>query len=438
MLFGKIKGVHIPHRKNTANCTSVLMPCPKYVTLPMSMHIGAPAVPIVKAGDKVLVGQKIAEAGGVVSSPVHASISGTVKAIEKMLISNGQSVDSITIESDGDMRPYRETKELEISSFDEFVWAVRESGVVGLGGAGFPTAVKLGVGDLSNLEHIVINCAECEPYITSDTRTMLERTEDIVYGVGLLKKFLLAKSIIFGVENNKKECIFTLRKAFLGDREVKVVSLPSSYPQGGEKMLVYNTTKKVIGEGKLPFDSGVIVLNVTTLCAIASYIKTGMPLTHKCVTLDGSAIANPQNVIVPIGTQIKDLIEWSGGYGYTPKKILYGGPMMGIAVYSDASPILKNTNAILAFNEKDATLPKATACIRCGNCVSHCPMHLDPPAISKAFAQNDTDALEKLRVNLCMECGACVYACPAARPIVHNHKLAKVALRNAQKKEAVK
>ncbi len=434
MLFGKIKGVHTPHRKSTAKSESVAMPCPSYVSIPMSMHIGAPATPIVKVGDRVLVGQKIAEAGGFVSSPVHASISGTVKKIDGMLISNGQTVDSIIIESDGEMTPYAEGKEIELSDFDSFISAVRESGVVGLGGAGFPTAVKLGVKDLSKLEHIVVNCAECEPYITSDTRTMLERGDDLLYGVGLFKKFLSAKSIVFGVESNKSECIKALKELFKNDPTVRVDALPAAYPQGAEKVLTYNTTGKIIEEGKLPIDAGVIVINVTTLCAVASYIKTGMPLVSKCVTVDGSAVKEPKNVIAPIGTPIKDLIEFCGGYKSEPKKILYGGPMMGIAVYSDESPVLKNTNAILAFDRADATLPKTTACIRCGNCVNHCPMRLDPPAISKAFKQKDADTLQKLKVNLCMECGACVFACPAARPIVHNHKLAKVFLREEQNK----
>ncbi len=434
MLFGKIKGIHPPHRKNTAKSESVIMPCPASVTIPMSMHIGAPATPTVKVGEHVLVGQKIAEAGGFVSSPVHASISGTVKKIDRMLISSGQSVDAITIESDGEMTPYAEAKKIEVSDFDSFISAVRESGVVGLGGAGFPAAVKLGVKDLSKLEHVIINCAECEPYITSDTRTMLERGEDIKYGVELLKAYLKAKSIVFGVESNKPECISALKAAFSSDSCIKIDTLPSSYPQGAEKVLTYNTTGKIIEEGKLPFDAGVIVLNITTLCAIASYIKTGMPLVSKCVTVDGSAIKEPKNVIAPIGTEIKELIDFCGGYKAPCEKILYGGPMMGIAVYSDTAPILKNTNAILAFDKKDAALPETTACIRCGNCVNHCPMRLDPPAISKAYAQNDMDALEKLKVNLCMECGACVFACPAARPIVHKHKLAKAELRNYQSK----
>ncbi len=434
MLFGKIKGVHPPHRKNTARSETVTMPCPSSVTIPMSMHIGAPATPTVKAGEHVLVGQKIAEAGGFVSVPIHASISGTVKKIDKMLISNGQSVDAITIESDGEMTPYSEPHEIEIRDFESFICAVKESGVVGLGGAGFPTAVKLGVKDLSRLEHIVVNCAECEPYITSDTRTMLEHTDDIVYGVKLLKDHLGAHSIIFGVESNKSECIAKLKQAFASDTCVRVDTLPSSYPQGAEKVLVYNTTGKIIGEGKLPFDAGVIVINITTLSSVASYIRTGMPLTSKCVTVDGGAIAHPQNVSVPIGTSIHDLITFCGGYKSTPEKILYGGPMMGIAVYSDSLPILKNTNAIIAFSREEATPPKTTACIRCGNCVNHCPMRLDPPAIAKARRLGDMDALEKLRVNLCMECGACVYACPAARPIVHTHKLAKAELRDRQSK----
>ncbi len=430
MLFSKIRGIHVPHRKNTADKQSVSMPCPEYVTIPMSMHIGAPAVPCVKVGDEVLVGQKIAEAGGFVSSPIHASISGKVTKIDNILISNGQSVDAVTIESDGNMTPHSPSAPIKVSDFDSFISAVRESGVVGLGGAGFPTAVKLGVKDLSKLEHVVINCAECEPYITSDTRTMLERTDDILLGVSLLKEHLKAKSIIFGVESNKPKCIKKLKEIFSEDECVKVVSLPSSYPQGAEKVLVYNTTKKVIGEGKLPFDVGVIVINVTTLCTVAEYINTSMPLVSKCVTVDGSAISEPKNVIAPIGTPIKELISFCGGYKTEAKKILYGGPMMGISVYSDELPILKNTNAVLAFDEKDAAEKPVSACIRCGACVSACPMKLDPPAIAKAKKLGDMEALADLKVNLCMECGACAFSCPAGKPIVATHKLAKAELRN--------
>jgi len=433
MPFGKILGVHIPHRKNTAKMAAVKISSPDTVSIPMSMHIGAPAEPIVSVGDHVLVGQKIAEAGGFVSSPIHASISGTVKKIDGMLISNGQTVKAVTIESDGEMTPYRESERIEVSDFDSFISAVRESGIVGLGGAGFPTAVKLGVKDLSKLEHVVINGAECEPYITSDTRTMLDRTHDLAAGVELLKKYLGAKSIVFGIEKNKPECIACINELFENDPSVKVVPLPSSYPQGAEKVLVYNTTGKVIEEGKLPFDAGVIVINVTTLCAVAEYIETGMPLTSKCVTVDGSAVAEPKNVIAPIGTPIAELIKFCGGYRSEPKKILYGGPMMGISVYSDELPILKNTNAIIALDGKDAAEPKQTPCIHCGACVNHCPMRLDPPAIAKAYKLSDGAALEALKVNLCMECGVCSYICPAARPIVHTHKLAKVTLRNYQK-----
>lgn len=316
---------------------------------------------------------------------------------------------------------------------------MRESGVVGLGGAGFPTSVKLGVKDLSKLEHIVINGAECEPYITSDTRTMLDRTDDILTGVELLKKYLGAKSIIFGIESNKPECIKAVSELFSSDKTVKTVSLPSSYPQGGEKVLVYNTTGKVIGEGKLPYDVGVIVINITTLCAVAEYIRTGMPLVEKCITVDGSAIASPKNVIAPIGTSIKDVIEFAGGYKKQPKKLLYGGPMMGVAVYSDSLPILKNTNAVIALADEDTQKAKSTACIHCGACVNHCPMRLDPPAIAKAYKLSDMEGLKDLKVNLCMECGACSYICPAAKPIVDTNKLAKAKLGEYQKaKESAK
>lgn len=429
----KLHGIRVPHCKDTANMTPVRMPAPKCVTIPMNMHIGAPASPVVKVGDEVKIGQLIAEAGGFVSAPIHASVSGKVSAIGSVWTSNGSQATAVTIESDGLMTPHEGCVAPEVKDRDSFISAVRASGAVGLGGAGFPTSVKLDIKDLSRIEAVILNGAECEPYITSDTRTMIDDAALVKEGIGLLEKYLGVKNVIVGIENNKHEAIAKMRE-LESDPAVKVKVLPSVYPQGGEKVLIYHCTGKVVPEGKLPIDVGCIVMNVTTLAFIASYVKSGIPLVEKCVTVDGSAVQNPQNVIVPIGTSMADVLEFCGGFKYEPGKVLFGGPMMGTAVKTTDSPVLKNTNAIIALNEKDTHLPEPTTCIRCGRCVRACPLRLMPFEFATAYALRDYDLLEKRKVNLCMECGCCSYVCPANRPLVENHKLAKAALRKHQEK----
>ena len=341
-MLPKLNGVTVPHRKNTAKMPAVTMTPPKLVTIPMNMHIGAPAVPCVKPGDEVKVGQLIAEAGGFISAPVHASVSGKVKSVAPMLASTGTEVMAITIDSDGEMAISEDCVAPDVTDYDSFIAAVRASGAVGLGGAGFPTAVKLDVKDTSRIEQVVINGAECEPYITSDTRTMIDDANLIAEGIELLKKWLSVKKVIIGIESNKREAISKMQE--LCDDTVSVKVLPALYPQGAEKVIVYNCTGKVVPEGKLPIDVGVIVLNCTTLAFIASYVKTGIPLVSKTVTVDGNAVAERNNVIVPIGTSVEDVFNFCGGFKSEPKKVFYGGPMMGITVPDLSAPILKNTN----------------------------------------------------------------------------------------------
>ena len=425
--MSRLHGIHLPHRKNTADMPAVRMPAPPCVTIPMAMHIGAPAKPVVKVGDEVKVGSLIGEAGGFVSSPVHSSVSGKVTAVAPLWASNGSEVIAVTIQSDGEMTEDESIAPPEVSDFESFIAAVRASGAVGLGGAGFPTAVKLGVKDLSVIEEVIINGAECEPYITSDTRTMIDNAEYVKKGIELLRKYLGVKKFILGIEQNKPTAIREMKKLEGDGIFVKV--LPSIYPQGGEKVLIYNCTGKVVPEGKLPIDVGSIVINVTTLAFIAKYIETGMPLVSKTLTVDGGAVKEPKNVIVPVGTPLEAVFEFCGGFVSEPAKVLYGGPMMGISVKSLSSPVLKNNNAILAFNEKEAHLPEPTACIRCGRCVRACPLSLMPLEFARGYALRDYDLLEKRKVNLCMECGCCSFVCPAHRPLVENNKLAKAALR---------
>jgi electron transport complex protein RnfC len=438
MSLFKLGKLHVPHRKNTAGMAAVRMTPPESVLIPMSQHIGAPATPVVKAGDKVYVGTLIGEASGYVSANIHSSVSGTVKKIESYLASNGKSIPAVLIESDGEMTPDPAIAPPEVNDFESFNAAVRASGLIGLGGAGFPASVKLDAEKKGIIKKVIINAAECEPYITSDTRTMLDDTADVVCGIELLEKYLSAEEYIIGIESNKPECIAKMREVFANDAKLRVEALPSTYPQGAEKVLIFNTTGLVVPEGGLPSDVGCMVMNVTSLAFIAKYVKTGMPLVDKCVTVDGSAVKNPMNVIAPVGASIESIIEFTGGYSEPAGKVLYGGPMMGIAVYSTADPILKNTNAIVAMNVADALPKMQNPCIHCGRCVEACPIGLNPTAYAKAM--NIADAAERAqrltadKVNLCMECGSCSYVCPSARPLVENNRLGKAALRNAPKK----
>lgn len=339
--------------------------------------------------------------------------------------SNGRMMQTVVIESDGLQEVVEGLAPPKIETLEDFVDAVRASGIVGLGGAGFPTAAKLRVKNLDQVDTIVINGAECEPYITSDTRTMIDRSEDVMEGAKLVKKFLQVRKLIFGIEDNKPTCIRMYREFVKNEPGMEVQSLPSLYPQGGEKVLIYHTTGRIVPEGKLPLDVGVVVLNCTTLANIASYCRTGMPLVEKCITVDGSAVLKPKNVIVPIGMRLNDVFEACGGFKEEPRKVLYGGPMMGIAVPDLDQPVLKNTNAVIALNEADSVPRTPTACIRCGKCIDNCPLRLMPREMINAFETNNIPLLIELKVNLCMECGCCSYGCPAHRPIVQTNKLAK-------------
>ncbi len=427
----KLNGVHLKHNKNTADMPPVRMSIPQRVVLQMSMHICAPAVPCVKVGDEVKVGQLVGEAAVGLCSPVYSSVSGKVKKIEEIVALSGAHIQSIVIESDGEQAVCEDITAPEVSSREQFLDAVKKSGIVGLGGAGFPTYVKLSA-DVSKIDAIVVNGAECEPYITSDTRTMIDDAQSVAEGIGLLMKYLEVDRVVVGIEKNKKKCISAMKKATASMAGVEIKVLPSVYPQGGEKVLVYHTLGRVIKEGALPLDCGVVVINCTTVAAIARYIRTGMPLVEKCVTVDGSAVAEPKNVIAPIGTPAKDVFEFCGGFTKEPVKVLLGGPMMGIPLSDLGAPITKQTNALIALAEADARVPKPTACIKCGKCAATCPFGLSPCDIAAAMKAGDMAALEKLKVNVCMECGCCAYVCPAKKDIVQSHKIAKTRLRKYQ------
>lgn len=396
----------------------------------MQMHIGAPASPAVKVGDEVKIGTLIGiPAEGKLSSPIYSGVSGKVKKIEEVSTASLTST-YVVIESDGQMLKDESIVPPSVSSKEEFIEAVRMSGIVGLGGAGFPTYAKFNVPD-GKIDVIVVNGAECEPYITSDTHTMLREAPLVIEGLEAVMKYIGVGRAVIGIEKNKPECIAAI-KSEIKSENITVKTLPSVYPQGGEKVLVYNTTGRIITEGTLPFNHGVIVINCTTLSSIAKYLKTGMPLTEKCITVDGTAVKEPKNVIAPIGTSAKDIFEFCGGFGAEPKKILFGGPMMGMPQADLDMPVLKSTNALVALDEKAARPAPISACIKCGKCYNACPFGLMPFEIGKALELKKPEELEKLKVSLCMECGCCSFVCPANRELVQQNKLAKSMLRAYQ------
>ena len=431
--FKFLGNTHIPHNKKTTESSPVKMTPPTEVLLPMSQHIGAPATPIVKVGDEVKVGQLIAKPEGYVSAAIHAPVSGKVTKIEDYQLYNGKTVPAIRIESDGLMTVSDEIAPPKVEDGESFIEAIKASGLVGLGGAGFPTAVKLGGAQKGAIHTVVVNVAECEPYITCDTITVMEQQNAICEGIDLLEKYIPSiQKVVFGVEANKPQCIAKLEDVFKENAKVSVTSLPSLYPQGAEKVLIYNTTKKVVPEGKLPADIGVLVINVTTLTVLANYIKTGMPLVEKCITVDGSAVNDPKNIIVPIGTTIQDVLAFMDVDLENVGKVLFGGPMMGVAAQSLEQSVEKRTNALTVLSVQDCVEHEATACIHCGKCVNACPMQLNPTGFSRALTMSKEEKmalLEENRINLCMECGCCSYVCPAGRPLVANNRLAKAELR---------
>lgn len=429
-----LRGIKIPYRKNTANMSPVRMTDVKIVTLPTAMHIGEPAIPVVKVGDHVDVGTLVAEPSGAISSPVYSSVSGTVKKIADVVISNGNTVPAITIESDGAMTPDSSIAPPEVNSKEDLIEAVKKSGIVGLGGAGFPTYVKLATD--KPVDTFVINGVECEAYVTSDSVVMVERADDIVLAVETIDKYLGFEKIIIGIKGNKPEAIAKMKEAFANNSKVEVKVFNSNYPQGNEKVLVALTTGRQIGAGQLPADVGCVVCNSSSIANIGAYLKTGMPLVERTITVDGGAVKEPKNVIAPVGAIIGDVFDFYGGFKCDPEKVIYGGPMMGVAVPDLEVPVLKQTNALLALDKKETKTPKTTACIRCGACINNCPFGINVPAVAKGYKTGDMEMVEKAGVEICMECGCCSYGCPANRPLVQTNKLAKIALKEHKAKEA--
>lgn len=431
-------GVSVSHNKNTAEMPVERMPIPSKVILPMQQHIGAPCTPTVKVGDTVSVGQIVGDSESFVSAPIHATVSGKVTAVGDVRLANGIITKGVTIESDGEMRLYEGLVPPVVTNKKELAKAARDSGLVGLGGAGFPTHVKLNFPDDKEIDTLVINAAECEPYITVDYRECIENAENVLKGAELIRKILGIKQVIIAIEDNKPK-VFKVMKE-IADRDndsgdcIKLMTLASRYPQGAEKMMVLSATGRRVPPGKLPADVGCIVMNVASVAFLARYVETGKPLVSRSITVDGGAIVQPKNLRVPIGTNIGDIIEYCGGFKSEPRKIISGGPMMGIAICDTDAPICKQNNAILAFDDRKDLIKKERDCIRCGKCVDVCPMSLMPTLIERYAKIKDAESLKDYNVNVCMECGSCAYCCPSGRPLVQYMRLAKQVLREESAK----
>lgn len=420
-------GVKVPHYKNAAENESVFMNVPKIVTIPMQQHIGGVCQPTVKKGEVVSVGQVIGDSAAFVSAPIHASVAGKVKGIKPLLLANGQMCEAVHIASDGLPVEFPATQKIELHSKEDLLQAARASGLVGIGGAGFPLHVKLAIKEETPIDTLVINGAECEPFITSDYRESLEYPERIIAGMQVVMKHLKIAHGVVGIESNKPKGLKRLRDRLNSladlDPTIDVMEIPSVYPQGAEKMLVYATTGRKIPPGKLPSEVGCLIMNISTISLFQRYLESGLPLTHKRITVDGH-VRQPKNVVVPIGTPISEVIAFCGGLISEPSKVILGGPMMGIAQFSLDFPVTKQTNAITILSE-DQRLPEESPCIRCGRCVTACPMSLLPVQIEACTRRNDLAGLKKLNVSACMECGCCAYVCPAGRRLVQAMKQAK-------------
>ena len=421
-------GVHPYDGKDLSKDKPILEILPKgNLVFPLSQHIGAPATPIVEKGDRVLVGQKIAEAGGFVSAPVYSSVSGTVVGIEPRLVCTGGTVNSIIVENDGkyEEAPAWDIKPVEELTREEKINLIKEAGIVGMGGAGFPTHVKLSPKEPEKIEYVIVNAAECEPYITADYRRMLECGDKLIAGLKIsLSLFPNAKGII-AVEDNKMDCVNHLKDLAKDEPNIEVMALKTKYPQGAERQIIYATTGRAINSTMLPADAGCIVNNVESVISIYRAVAEGKPLINRVVTVTGQAIAEPKNFLAPIGMNSTELVEAAGGFKGEPAKLISGGPMMGFAMYSTDVPVTKTSSALLAFTEDEVAKYETTACINCGRCVSICPEVLIPSRLAD-YAENDNAQLfEKWNGLECIECGSCSYICPAKRHLAQSIKTMK-------------
>ena len=411
-------GVHPNDGKSLAKDKAIQVLKPKgTLVYPLSQHIGAPAQAIVSVGDRVLKGQKIAESSGFVSSPIYASVSGTVKAIEPRYNPTGAKVNSIVIENDEQYEEvtYEDRKPLIYMTKEEILNIIADAGIVGMGGAGFPTRVKLSPKEPEKIDYIIANCAECEPYITADYRRMLENPDELISGLKVVLQLFDNATGILAIEDNKSDCIKRLEELVQNEPRIKVVALQTKYPQGAERQLIYASTGRAINSSMLPADAGCVVDNVETLISIHRAVITGKPLMERVVTVSGDAVNEPGNFLVPLGMNQNELIEAAGGFKGKPEKIISGGPMMGFAMFTTDTPVTKTSSAILGFTEDEVAKQEATACINCGRCVDACPSRIIPSRLADFAERMDESSFVKWEGLECVECGSCSYVCPAKR-----------------------
>lgn len=432
-------GIHPYDGKELSKDKPIVSVLPKgELVYPVSQHIGAPATPIVKKGDRVLVGQKIAEQTGFVSAPVYASVSGTVKAIEPRRVVTGDSVMSIVVENDGQYEetPMEPPGPLESLSRQQIIDCIKEAGIVGMGGAGFPTYVKLSPKEPEKIEYCIANCAECEPYLTSDYRRMLEEPEKLIGGMKVILQLFPNARGILAVEDNKPDCIRLLQERVRGEERISVRALQTKYPQGAERMLIYAVTGRQIDSSMLPADVGCVVNNVDTLVAVYRAVAEGRPLMERIVTVTGDAIAEPQNYRVRIGMNYRELIDEAGGFKGRPEKIVCGGPMMGVAMFDLDVPTTKTSTALLCLSHDEVSAMEPGPCINCGRCVEVCPGRVVPSRLADYAEHFDEEAFVKNNGMECCECGCCSYVCPARRPLTQEIKSMRKIQLDKRRKQA--
>lgn len=431
-------GIHPNDGKSLAKDKAIVTVMPKGdLIYPLSQHIGAPASPIVSVGDHVLKGQKIAEAGGFVSAPIHASVSGTVKAIEPHFNPTGSKVNCIVVENDGEYQevPYAPAKPFDELTKEAILNLISEAGIVGMGGAGFPTKVKLSPKEPEKIEYVIANCAECEPYITADYRRMLENPEELVSGMKVVLKLFDNAKGIFGVEDNKLDCIAKLKELTKDEPRMEVLALKTKYPQGAERQLIFATTGRAINSSMLPADAGCVVDNVETLIGIHHAVIDGRPVIERIVTVSGDGVKEPGNFKVLFGTNQRELVEAAGGFLGEPEKVISGGPMMGFAMFTLDTPITKTSSSILCLTKDEVAANEPSACINCGRCVEVCPSRIIPSRLADFAEHHNEEAFTKWEGLECVECGSCSYVCPAKRQLKQAiGSMRKIALANRRKK----
>lgn len=434
-------GSHPPHEKHyTEHKPIIKAKVPATVYIPLSQHIGAPCLPAVKPGDHVKLGQRIGEPAGYVSAPIHASVSGTVKEVAPRVHPNGGTVMTVTIENDG-----KDERDTSFSSMDwrrqdaaSLLKRITEAGIVGLGGASFPTHVKLSPPAGKQIDTVILNGAECEPYLTSDHRLMLEYPQDVLTGLQILMKMMGVTKGFVGIEDNKPDAYDIMKIAAESLPNIQILSMKTKYPQGAEKQLIDAATGRQVPSGGLPMDVGCVVVNVGTAYAVTQAVTKGEPLTRRVVTVTGRIVAEPQNLWVRIGTPVSELLEQCGGMTEPAVKVLLGGPMMGVAQHTLDIPVIKGTSGVLFLSEKEAVLTEEQPCIRCGRCVNACPIHLVPMDIADSAAMDDYAGAQAAGAMDCIECGSCTYVCPAKRHLTQYCRVAKRHLILERKKKETK